>query len=36
MTEDWLHRCNYRLPHESLSSIPPAEYRMKQFPNLFF
>lgn len=36
MTEDWLHRYNHDRPHESLGRIPPVEYRMKQFPNLYF
>ena len=29
----WLTRQN---PHESLGRIPPVEYRLKQFPNLYF
>lgn len=36
MTADWLHRYNHHRPHESLGSIPPLEYRVKQFPNLYF
>lgn len=36
MTENWLHRYNYHRPHESLGRIPPVEYRVKQFPNLYF
>lgn len=36
MTADWLHRYNQHRPHESLGRIPPVEYRMKQFPNLYF
>jgi putative transposase len=36
MTEDWLHRYNHHRPHESLGRIPPVEYRVKQFPNLYF
>lgn len=36
MTADWLHRYNYHRPHESLGRVPPVEYRVKQFPNLYF
>lgn len=36
MTADWLHRYNHQRPHESLGRIPPVEYRMKQFLNLYF
>lgn len=36
MTDDWLHRYNHHRPHESLRRIPPVEYRVKQFPNLYF
>ena len=36
MTTDWLYRYNHHLPHESLDRIPPVEYRVKQFPNLYF
>ena len=36
MTDDWLHRNNHHRPHESLGRIPPVEYRVKQFPNLYF
>jgi putative transposase len=36
MTADWLHRYNHHRPHESLGRIPPIEYRVKQFPNLYF
>ena len=36
MTADWLHRYNHHRPHESLGRIPPVEYRVKQFPNLYF
>lgn len=36
MTADWLPRYNHHRPHEALGSIPPVEYRMKQFPNLYF
>ena len=36
MTAEWLHRYNHHRPHEALGSIPPVEYRMKQFPNLYF
>lgn len=33
---DWLHGNNHHRPHESLGRIPPVEYRVKQFPNLYF
>ncbi|HCE30279.1 MULTISPECIES: integrase core domain-containing protein [Comamonadaceae] len=33
---DWLHRYNHHRPHESLGRVPPVEYRIKQFPNLYF
>ncbi|WP_415796784.1 integrase core domain-containing protein [Comamonas aquatilis] len=36
MTKDWLHRYNHPSPHESLRRIPPAAYRAKRFPNLYF
>jgi len=36
MTADWLHRYNHHRPHESLGRVPPVEYRIKQFPNLYF
>lgn len=36
MTQDWLHRYNHHRPHESLGRVPPVEYRVKQFPNLYF
>ena len=36
MTQDWLHRYNHHRPHESLGRIPPVEYRVSQFPNLYF
>jgi len=36
MTQDWLHRYNHHRPHEALGRIPPVQYRMKQFPNLYF
>ncbi len=36
MTVDWLHRYNHQRPHESLGRIPPVEYRVKLFPNLYF
>ena len=36
MTADWLHRYNHHRPHEALGSVPPVEYRVKQFPNLYF
>lgn len=36
MTTDWLHRYNHHRPHESLGSVPPVEYRVQKFPNLYF
>ncbi len=36
MTADWLHRYNHQRPHEALGRIPPVEYRVKLFPNLYF
>ncbi|OSZ67382.1 integrase core domain-containing protein [Hydrogenophaga sp. IBVHS2] len=36
MTADWLHRYNHHRPHEALGRIPPVEYRVKLFPNLYF
>ena len=36
MTADWLHRYNHNRPHEALGRIPPVEYRVKLFPNLYF
>ena len=36
MTADWLHRYNHHRPHEALGSVPPVEYRMTKFPNLYF
>ncbi|MFM2252002.1 MAG: hypothetical protein RJB68_339, partial [Pseudomonadota bacterium] len=36
MTADWLHRYNHQRPHESLGRIPPVEYRVTKFPNLYF
>jgi transposase InsO family protein len=36
MTTDWLQRYNHQRPHESLGSVPPVEYRMQKFPNLYF
>ena len=36
MTVDWLHRHNHHRPHELLGRILPLEYRVKQFPNLYF
>lgn len=36
MTADWLNRYNQHRPHESLDRIPPVEYRVKKFPNLYF
>ena len=36
MTQDWLRRYNHHRPHESLGRIPPVEYRVPQFPNLYF
>ena len=35
-TADWLHRYNHHRPHEALGRIPPVEYRVKLFPNLYF
>ncbi len=36
MTADWLQRYNHHRPHEALDQIPPIEYRVKLFPNLYF
>jgi putative transposase len=36
MTADWLHRYNHHRPHEALGRIPPVEYRVKLFSNLYF
>ncbi|WP_426308459.1 integrase core domain-containing protein [Acidovorax facilis] len=36
MTADWLHRYNHHRPHDALGRIPPVEYRVKLFPNLYF
>lgn len=36
MTADWMHRYNHHRPHEALGRIPPVEYRVKLFPNLYF
>ncbi len=36
MTADWLHRYNNHRPHEALGSVPPVEYRVTKFPNLYF
>jgi putative transposase len=36
MTADWLHRYNHHRPHEALGSVPPVEYRVTKFPNLYF
>ena len=35
MTADWLHRYNHHRSHEALGRIPPVEYRVKLFPNLY-
>lgn len=35
MTDDWLYHYNHLGPHESLGRIPPVEYRVKLFPNLY-
>lgn len=35
MTADWLHRYNHHRPYEALGRIPPVEYRVELFPNLF-
>lgn len=32
----WLYRCNRQRPHEALGCVPPVEYRVKLFPNLYF
>jgi putative transposase len=36
MTADWLHGYNHQRPHEALGRIPPVEYRVELFPNLYF
>lgn len=36
MTAVWLRRYNRHRPHEALGRIPPVEYRVKLFPNLYF
>ena len=36
VAEVWLHRYNHHRPHESLGRIPSVEYRVKQFPNVYF
>ncbi|WP_374409537.1 integrase core domain-containing protein [Hydrogenophaga sp.] len=36
MTADWLHRYNHHRSHESLGRVPPVEYRVKRFFNLYF
>jgi len=36
MTADGLHRHNHHRPHEALGRIPPVEYRVKLFSNLYF
>lgn len=32
----WLACCSHHQPHEALCRIPPAEYRVKLFLNLYF
>lgn len=36
MTDDRLPRYNHHSPHDALGSVPPVEYRAKQFPDLYF
>jgi transposase InsO family protein len=36
MTDDWLHWYNHHRPHEVVGSVPPVEYRVTKFPNLYF
>lgn len=36
MTADWLQRYNHHRPHEALGRVPPVEYRIKRFPDLYF
>ena len=36
MTADRQHRYNHHRPHEALGRIPPVEYRVKLFSNLYF
>lgn len=36
MTANWLLRYNHPRPHEAPGRIPPVEYRVKLFPNLYF
>lgn len=35
-TAAWLHCYNQHLPYEALGSVPPVEYRVTKFPNLYF
>ena len=36
MTADWLHRYDHQRPLEAFGSVPPVEYRVANFPNLYF
>ncbi|WP_084451945.1 integrase core domain-containing protein [Roseateles chitosanitabidus] len=36
MTADWLQRHNDQRPHEATGRVPPVEYCMKRFPDLYF
>ena len=36
MTADWLQRYNHHRPHEALGRVPPVEYRIKRFPDIYF
>lgn len=36
MTADWLNRYTYHRAHEAVGRIPPVEYSVKLFSNLYF